>query len=113
MTWREWENIVFDSIDDSRDISPMRSDSHLLGENMDTTGRIRECFSWQPTRSGSYETDCEIGGIAACQIISLLRDSECPSLLGNFVNQIVGPKEWGGFEVGFMHTIAQAVRGVI
>ena len=80
---------------------------------MNTIHTIQECFSWQPARSGNYADDCEIGGVAACQIISLLRETECPSLLGNFLHGIVRPEEWGGFEVGFMHTIAQAVRGVI
>ena len=85
----------------------------LSGEFMDTSKKLRDIFDWNPARTGNYVEDCEVGEVAACQVISILRESECPSLLGNFVQHIVRSEDWGGFEVGFMHVIAQAARGAI
>lgn len=63
---------------------------------------------WEPSRTGDYTEDCELGRGYARELTEHTRASGNANLLGSIVKRIGEKATWGGVETGFFSTLAIA-----
>jgi len=63
---------------------------------------------WSVPETGDYAADNATGRHIAEAVLSDMRDSGAPILLGHVAKAIAAKGRHGGVEVGFWHTIASA-----
>jgi hypothetical protein len=72
----------------------------------------RKRSAWLVKRTGDYTFDCYLGHELARLTLRAMRTGSNPTLLGGIIADMVRGGVWGGVEVGFTYTIAEAaMRG--
>lgn len=77
-----------------------------------TTSNGRRRSLWVVKRTGDYGFDCCLGAELARLTLRVMREQRHSPLLGQIVADMLHGGQFGGVEVGFLHTFAEAaMRG--